>query len=226
MYRYLLLILVFALCFFAAKAQRPDTIAVKSKKDSLNRAHDSVTSKPFKPRITEEKIYHPDSTHSPHKAVIRSLALPGLGQIYNRQWWKLPLVYGVIGFLGGNIVVQNKSYNEYLTLSKYREKGITPTPSQPYYNEYNYYQSLPSQDLYDATDIYRRNRDVSILGLIAAWGVQTIDAYIAAKFIHSYTMDNNLAFKIEPSIMNQPLYAFNNSSVSYFPSIKITFTLK
>jgi hypothetical protein len=52
-----------------------------------------------------------------------------------------------------------------------------------------------------------------------------IDAYIDAKFIRSYTMDNNLSFKITPTVMDQPSYAFTNSN-SYIPAVKITFTFK
>ena len=59
------------------------------------------------------------------------------------------------------------------------------------------------------TDLYRRNRDLGILGIIGGWGIQMIDAYIDAKFIRSYTMDNNLSFKVSPAVISQPVYAFN-----------------
>jgi hypothetical protein len=230
MYKRLLFIILLSAFAFSAWAQKPDTVAVGNKKDSLNRVVDSVKSKPFVPKVTKEKEYHPDSTHSPHKAVIRALELPGWGQVYNHQYWKLPLVYGLIGFLAGNIVVQNGNYQEFLKLSQYREKGIIPTPGQPYYQDYVNYASVPTASIYAANDIYRRNRDLSILLLGAAWGLQTVDAYIAAKFIHSYTMDNDLSMKIQPSLIGQPAYASTNNiavnSIGFFPSLKITFTFK
>ncbi|MGZ3767579.1 MAG: DUF5683 domain-containing protein, partial [Mucilaginibacter sp.] len=75
------------------------------------------------------------------------------------------------------------------------------------------------------TDIYRRDRDLGILGFIGGWGIQMIDAYIDAKFIRSYTMDNNLSFKVSPGLIGQPLYALNSYN-TFIPAIKITFTLK
>ena len=101
---------LFVICFLlgsvlAAKAQKPDTVAVKSKTDSLNRKRDSVTSKPYVPKITKEKVYHPDTNHSPHTAVIRSLIIPGWGQVYNRKYWKVPIIYGGLGLLGAVVML-------------------------------------------------------------------------------------------------------------------------
>jgi hypothetical protein len=60
---------------------------------------------------------------------------------------------------------------------------------------------------------------------LGAWGIQAIDAYIDAKFKHSYTMDNNLSIKIRPGMIGQPFYA-SNSLGSYAPALTITLTLK
>jgi len=215
-------------CVFTAVAQQPDTTSAKLKttKDSLvSTKNDTDVVRSYKPKKQKERVYHPDSTHSPHKAVIRSLLVPGLGQIYNHQWWKVPVIYTGIGLLGWAVVFNNTYYNEFLALSKYREHGVTPGPKDPYYNEYNLYINQPDQALYDATDGYRRNRDLSILGILAAWGINAVDAYIDAKFIHSYSVDNNLSMRVTPSLLNQPVYALNSSS-SYVMGLKITFTLR
>jgi hypothetical protein len=204
----------------AAKAQQPDTIAVKNKKDSLNRAKDSVTSKRYYPKITKEKIYHPDSLHDPHKAVMRSLMIPGWGQIYNHRWWKLPLIYGGLGLLGDVVIFNNNYYKEFLKEALLREKGIVGTSK----NDPNLTQ-VSNDDVVTYTNLYRRNRDLGILGFVGGWGIQMIDAYIDAKFIRSYTMDNNLSFKVSPGTIGQPVYALN-SSTTFIPAIKITFTLK
>lgn len=205
---------------FAAKAQQPDTIAVKNKKDSMNRMKDSVTSKRYYPKITKEKTYHPDSLHDPHKAVMRSLMIPGWGQIYNHRWWKVPLVYGGLGLLGDVVVYNQKYYKLFLAEALLREKGIVNTPqNNPVFS------SVQNQDVIDGTNSYRRDRDLGILGFIGGWGIQMIDAYIDAKFIRSYTMDNNLSFKVSPGAIQQPMYTLNNS-YTLMPAIKITFTLK
>src|ERR1700760_3682276 len=105
-----LLFIAFVIGFgFAAKAQTLDTVATKTKTDSLVHKSDSAKSKRYYPKITKEKTYHPDTLHDPHKAVMRSLMIPGWGQIYNHRWWKLPLIYAGIGLLG-DVVVFNQHY--------------------------------------------------------------------------------------------------------------------
>jgi len=111
MYRYLLLICLLAGCCFTAMAQKTDTLSsspaakVKSKADSLKLKADSIRLKKqdttvattYTPKIKKEKVFHPDTNHSPHTAVIRSLIIPGLGQAYNHRWWKIPVIYGACG---------------------------------------------------------------------------------------------------------------------------------
>jgi hypothetical protein len=214
---------LFLICFLfgsvlAAKAQNPDTVAVKSKTDSLNRKRDSVTSKPYVPKITKEKVYHPDSLHDPHKAVMRSLMIPGWGQIYNHRWWKLPIVYGGIGLLVDVVIFNQHYYKIFLKEAQLREKGITAGRNPDL-------EQVQDADVISYTDVYRRNRDLGILGVAGAWGIQMIDAYIDAKFIRSYTMDNNLSIKVSPTTIGQSVYAFNGNS-TLIPAIKITFTLR
>lgn len=226
MYRFFLLIVLFSLCVIKVKAagganQTQDLVA----KDSLSHGGDSVLSKPFMPRIKpkKEKIYHPDSTHSPHTAVIRSLIFPGLGQIYNRHglWWRLPVIYGGLSALMYNIISNGRDYNIFLQESVWRERGrVGPEPLPVYTGVV--ITNINDQTIYDFKDNLRRNRDLSIIGFVAAWGVNAIDAYVEAKFIHSYTMDNDLSFKINPSFMDKPVYASNFNT--FTPGIKLTIT--
>jgi len=204
----------------AARAQQPDTVAVKNKKDSLNRMKDSVTSKRYYPKITKEKIYHPDSLHNPHTAVMHSLMIPGWGQIYNHRWWKVPLIYGGLGLLGDVVIFNQKYYKEFLKEAKLREKGIAGTSQND-----PVLANVSDNDVVTYTNLYRRNRDLGILGFLGGWGIQMIDAYIDAKFIRSYTMDNNLSIKVSPGTIGQPAYALNNNT-TFIPAVKITFTLK
>ncbi|WP_114940498.1 DUF5683 domain-containing protein [Mucilaginibacter endophyticus] len=172
----------------------------------------------------KEKIYHPDSLHSAHKAVIRSLVLPGWGQAYNHRAWKAPLIYGGLSILVINTIHNQQYYREYLTLSRYRNDG-PPKKGDPYYAEYIRYSSpenyVSDGILASARENARRNRDICIIGILGVWGIQAIDAYIDAKMIHSYTVDNNLSLKITPGILNQRLYAQGGSAFSFVPCIKV-----
>lgn len=228
MFKYLLVVWVFTGCAFTAMAQKTDSLAtVKSKKkDTLTAIrHDTVAARPFVPKVKKVKTYNPDSTHSPQTAVIHSLIIPGWGQVYNHQVWKVPLIYAGLGAAGYLIVFNNNLYKEFLALAQYSEHGVVPGPKDPYYQQYQQFGGAGTQALTDQTDFYRRNRDLSIIGLFGGWGINIVDAYIAAKFIHSYTVDNNFSMKIAPGIITPPLYAVNQIN-SYIPAIKITFTLK
>jgi hypothetical protein len=229
MYKYLLLICFFVIAALAAHAQKPNTTpaTVKNKKDTIVATkRDTAVARSFKPTVKKKRsVVFPDSTHSPHVAVMHSLMVPGWGQVYNHQLWKVPIIYGGIGLLGVAIIFNARNYNEFLALSIYREHGTIPTSKDNYYTEYQTYISVPDQSIYDATDGYRRDRDLCILGVVGAWGINVVDAYINAKFIHSYTMNDDLSMKVTPALLNQPVYA-QNFMGSYIPGIKITFTVR
>jgi hypothetical protein len=227
MYKYLLIIGLITFSLSTVSAQTADTAHKIAKhinsKDTLKgKRSDTIAGKT--PRVKKEKVYHPDSTHSPHTAVIRSLIIPGWGQLYNHQWYFVPAIYTGLGLLVDAIIFNNTYYKEFLQLAKYREYGVTPTPGMAYYADAVLYQQQPDQAIYDANDGYRRNRDLCILGFVGGWGIQCIQAYIQAKFIHSYSVDNNLSFRVEPGVMNQPSLFAQTSASSLMPGLKITFT--
>jgi len=228
------LTIVFFLSFaLLAMGQNPDTLA-KTKADTAVKKIDTVKKTSFAPKIKKEKVYHPDSTHIPSRAVKRSLILPGWGQVYNHKIWKVPLIYAGLGMLGNAVIVNLKQYKVFLALGKITRTGEVPNPGDPLYSSYIKYKreydlyvgtyGASNPDLENAANGYQRNFQISILSILAVWGVQAIDAYIDAKFISSYTVDNNLSMKVTPTLMNQPMFASNFNS-TFIPGIKFTFTL-
>jgi len=218
------------LIFFAgtACAQKIDTTKT-TRKDSLNRVKDSLTSKPVIPKVLSKKNtkkYNPDSTHSPGLAFKRSAIIPGWGQLYNHRWWKVPIVYTGLGLLGSAIIYNQKYYKQYLRVYNLKRNAQQPddSDSQEIKTLYANVAGVSTTAIESAVNGYQRNMQLSILGVVGAWGIQMIDAYIDAKFIHSYTMDRDLSFKVSPGINASPLYAGGNMSV--MPVIKLTFTLK
>lgn len=232
MYKCLLIIALLCLTVFAVHAQKPDTVK-STKRDILIRKTDSLESGRFKPKIGKEKIYHPDSTHSPHKAVMLSLYFPALGQAYNHKYWKMPLIYAGLGSLVWGVLFNAKYYNDLLRVAQLNERGTTlqslsKEPDSRDYKLLQTYGSYSSASVLSTKDYYRRTRDICILGFAGGYAIQLIDAYIDAKFMHSYSMDNNLSFKVTPGIMGQSMpsiYAANLSE-SFAPSLTITITLR
>jgi hypothetical protein len=223
MQRYILIIGLLIGLGFSAMAQNP-VVPVKSKADSLQEKKDSIKSKPFVPKASVAKIYHPDSTHSPSKAWHRSIAVPGWGQVYNRQIWKVPVIYTGLTLLVLMYRFNQSEYTDFLAIAKFRAKGNEPTVDDPHYQLYQNVKPYPDQSINDLVRSYARYRDLSVLLFAAAWGIQTIDAYVDAKFKHSYSMDDDFSVKIAPTMMN-PVYAqsFNGS---FIPGLKVTFMLR
>lgn len=219
--RICLTILLFTLIGFKALAQRPDTTSSQTGTDSLKQVPAHATLKPFKPQKTVVmRRSGPDSTHSPHKAVMRSLMIPGWGQLYNREWYYVPLIYGGLASFSYYMIYNLNDYHKYLAEAKFRDAGkIHTNPKDDFANV-----SGGSQQFYDVAAGAQRNFQICILGIVGVWGINCIEAYIGAKFIHSYTIDNNLSFKVTPSLLNQPTIAFNNNS--YIPGIKLTLAVR
>ncbi|MES2061256.1 MAG: DUF5683 domain-containing protein [Bacteroidota bacterium] len=238
MFRRLLTTVLFLSFAFFAMAQTPDTVAAKAKADTVVKKADAIKRTTFAPKIKKEQEYHPDSTHSPQLAVKRSLFIPGWGQYYNKQLWyiKVPGIYLGLGLLGNAIIVNQKQYKLFTALAKISRTGGIPDKNNPLYSSYKKYESeynlyvvqynISNTDLETAANGYQRNFQISILGVIAVWGVQAVEAYITAKFINAYTVDNNLSFKVSPTIIGgeQSMYASNFNS-AFIPGIKFTFTL-
>ena len=156
------------------------------------------------------KIYHPDSLHKPATAFKRSGFIPGWGQFYNGKWWKVPLIYGGIGLLGSAVVYNQRNYEQYLAVYQLKRNPDLPLPNKgtPIRTLYDNTRTYDNAAIANALSGHQRNMQLSILGIASAWGLQMLDAYIDAKFIHSYTMDRNLSFNIKPGINTiVPVYA-------------------
>lgn len=210
-------LILFLLLFFCAGTIFAQKKPVKKQRDTVNTRGDTTSVLvPFKPKSEQgvQKVYHPDSTHLPHTAIIKSLEVPGLGQIYNKQHWKLPIVYGGFAGLAYSFYVAQTNYKDYLNQAVILEHGGLGDTQK--------FGTASLSTITAYSDFYHRNRDLTIIGVVAFWGIQAIDAYIAAKFKHSYTMDNNLGFKITPTVINSPMFAYGG----FTPGLKVTLKMK
>jgi hypothetical protein len=110
------------------------------------------------------------ATHSPRKAAIRSAILPGLGQIYNKKYWKLPLVYGALGASGAVFVYNITNYKD--TRFAYRVKynmRVNGTDSLLFNSIKSNLQPLPEESLRYYRDQFRRDIDYSVLFFLLLW---------------------------------------------------------
>lgn len=187
-----------------AKAQdRYDNDSLNAiKTDSLSVVVDTTFSKKKK---TEQdwSTWRPD----PKRALWLALVIPGGGQIYNRKYWKLPLVYG--GFIG---CMYAMSWNN--TMYKdYSQAYIDLMDNDPSTQSYNQFLHLGMkitteadkkryQDIFrKRKDKYRRWRDLSFFVMLGVYALSVIDAYVDAE-LSVFDISDDLSLRVEPTIIN------------------------
>lgn len=155
--------------------------------------------------IVDPVEFKPNST----KSIIYSAIFPGLGQIYNRKYWKLPLVYG--GFLG---VVYGVTWNGgYYTdyRDAYRDLALTAAGKPAGDSWKDFYPLLdPTADptrtqqivdnLRRKKDFYRRYRDLALLIGVGLYALCIIDAYVDAE-LYDFDMSQDLSMTIAPMVL-------------------------
>lgn len=199
------------LAFVCLNAHAQNPVKVPNSNTAIG---DSASSKIFILKNGVNETDHPNANHSPRKAWVRSAILPGWGQAYNKQYWKVPLIYGGFALLTRAIIVNRNDYNLYVNEAFARRDGKTGNPVfKVYAGSYN--------DFFKYASNSSRNVQVSIFGIIGVWGLNCIDAYISAKFIHSYSVDNNLSFRLGTDVISQPMYAVNTTPYPV-PALKLS----
>ncbi len=153
---------------------------------------------------------------SPKKAVIFSALFPGLGQIYNRKFWKLPIVYG--GFVGFTYAItwNNGYYRDYL--QAYQDIMDDNPETNSWHNILPYGFDPGNVDVKWFTDVlqkrkdyYRYYRDFSIIGTVAWYLLAIVDAYVDAQ-LFDFNMSPDLSMRVEPAIFRNDLSAISGSS--------------
>jgi hypothetical protein len=167
---------------------------------------------------TKIKEAVPEIVHSPRKAAVYSAILPGMGQAYNRKYWKIPLIYSGFGAFGYFIGWNNKYYN--ISRNAYRDltDNDPKTDSYKRLKQIIYYNlDNPSsvanlkQGLLSSQDYYRRNRDLLIIITAAFYGMNIIDASVDAHFFN-FNLDDDLTLNVRPIVHHekqQPIFCLN-----------------
>lgn len=155
--------------------------------------------------------------HNPTKATIYSMILPGLGQAYNRKYWKIPIVYAGFGVCYYFISFNDKEYKAWR--EAYNHSLSDPDNIEPPVNDYEaMYGDYPNV-LKDQKDYYRRNRDLSYIFTGIWYVLNIIDATVDAH-LYTWEIDESLSLKFEPAL-TYPLYGYKPNG-----GLKLTLNFK
>ena len=178
---------------FENKGTVSDTIALKK---------DSIQGPKLPKRAVVKLPYKPD----PAKVVWMGAVLPGYGQIMNRKYWKLPLVYGGFAGCAYAVIWNSAMYEKYRTA--YRDiidndpstnTFITALP-KGYTVETFGGMSYYTNTLKTVQDSYRRSRDLSILGSVGFYALTLVDAYVDAQ-LFDFDISPDLTLHIAPVVL-------------------------
>ncbi|GMN08585.1 DUF5683 domain-containing protein [Croceitalea sp. MTPC5] len=171
--------------------------------------------------VFEEVVYEPVKINplAPSKAAFYSALLPGLGQIYNKRYWKAPIVWGAIGTGIYFYSLNNSEYNKFRDAFKRRKAGFiddqffpqndgTVIPGSPRFSD---------SALQDAQESAQENRDLALLVTIALYAFNIIDANVDAH-LKQYNVDGRLGIDLKPYMDLNP--------IDYNPNYGLTLVVK
>ena len=147
------------------------------------------------------------NVHSPAKAAIMSAVLPGLGQAYNKKYWKLPIVYAAIGT---SVYYFLKHQNNY---QKFRRAYIDFNDNNDYTNSWQnvglpsyYTRDQIGQTVSRGKDLYRSWRDWAIVAVVLSYGLNIIDANVDAHLMN-YDISDDISLNISPCFLENDIHS-------------------
>ncbi|MDR1761207.1 MAG: DUF5683 domain-containing protein [Bacteroidales bacterium] len=136
-----------------------------------------------------------EKQHSPTRATIYSAVLPGLGQAYNKNYWKIPIIYAGFGGIGYGLYFYQRQYMEFRDVyNTYKDNPPEGTFSVLGTSGYTI------STVQSARDYYRRYRDLCIIGASAWYLLNILEAYVYAN-LFDFDVSDDLSWRISPTLI-------------------------
>lgn len=145
--------------------------------------------------------------HSPVRASIYSMVIPGLGQAYNQKYWKIPLVYAGIGVPLYFALEEHQDFKDYRSAYRNRLAGDSSDT----------YTELSNENLLDFIDVKRRNRDLLLIISSVVYVLNIVDASVDAHFFY-FDVSEDLSLQINPTL--SPMNMAQRRE--YTPGVRLT----
>jgi hypothetical protein len=174
-----------------ALAQTDKPVAIR--RDSTTSIKNPAFTKDTGVQVVKGDTIKTVSAHDPKKATLRSLILPGWGQAYNREYWKIPIVYGALGTVAGFYIYNNSWYKK--TKKAFEIRVSDDTANFKLIDPR--LEPLSAQSLQVYRNAFRRDRDYSALYFIITWGLNIVDATVFGH-LKDFNVSEDLSLKVHP----------------------------
>ncbi|MDW7692590.1 DUF5683 domain-containing protein [Flammeovirgaceae bacterium SG7u.111] len=150
--------------------------------------------------------------NEPSEAALLGAILPGFGQIYNKQYWKIPIVYG------GYVVFASLIDYNHVRYIGFRDALFLKSDGDPDTNPDGIYADFPEDQLRRGRDLYRRDRDFNIILTFMWYGLTIADATVDAH-LKDFDVSDNLSASIKPGLVP-------NDANIFAPGVRFVLTFK
>jgi hypothetical protein len=149
-------------------------------------------------KLTSNRYDSINRAHRPGKAALRSAIIPGWGQIYNKKYWKLPIVYGALGTCGAIFFYNLGNYRDTRFAYQVRyNMRVHQTDSALFSRIKPKLQPLSEESLRFYRNQFRRDIDYSVLVFVLLWGLNVVDAAVDAH-LKSFDVSPDLSLLVKP----------------------------
>jgi Family of unknown function (DUF5683) len=149
----------------------------------------------------QAQLHHPLTPAG--KAMLYSTLVPGLGQIYNKKYWKLPILYAGLGVAVYFIAFNQHYYNLY-------QDALTDK-SNPYYGVYT------TAEYAELIDYYHKDRDLSVIIAAGVYLINIVDANVDAQ-MHGFNVSDDISVNFNPNIFPNPV----SGTIAFAPGFTLT----
>jgi hypothetical protein len=181
-------------------AQHPDSAQAKQTLDSVLEKKDSIYGGKINNQAARDSI-EKRMKRNYHRATLYSAILPGAGQVYNKKYWKVPIIYAALGISAYAFFYNKNWYNKCqyalnVTIDGYTDSTLNTVDPQlrPFVT------SNDQNGIITYRDNFRKNQDYSVLFFLLFYGLNIVDATVDAH-LKDFNVNSDLSFKIKPLII-------------------------
>ena len=154
---------------------------------------------------TAQKRFFLSTWDKPAKAALFSAVIPGAGQVYNRAYWKVPIIYATGAVLGYFLIDNHTKWQDFREALNLRNRDSSDVyVNDRIYGVYNPQNGVLTQrgteNLRLSRDFYRRNRDLTIMLSVLAYGLNIAEAYVHAH-LKEFDVSDDLSLRVQPDVI-------------------------